>query len=279
MKRLNFNIKDRKVLTLGLCLVAICVFTLTIAYAALNAVLTIQGTAEVVASTWNIYLDNPRLSPGSEDIYEPTITGTNKVNFNTTLSQPGEFYEFVVDVVNAGDIDAMIASVIKTPDLTEEQAKFLKYEVTYENGTPITTQQTLSKDTTTPIKVRIEYRKDLVASDLPTAQTVLDMSITLEYTQSDGTGTTIPNNGVKAINIDGVSYGYDDGMTWGEWINSSYNTYNFIYESPNNPNSRIQVPSGACELIAYEGTSNFLIASYVIDPTQSYEIKDTNACK
>ena len=279
MKRINFNIKDRKVLTLGLCLVAICVFTLTIAYAALNAVLTIQGTAEVVASTWNIYLDNPRLSPGSEDIYEPTITGNNKVNFNTTLSQPGEFYEFVVDVVNAGDIDAMIASVIKTPDLTEEQAKFLKYEVTYENGTPITTQQTLSKGTTTPIKVRIEYRKDLVASDLPTAQTVLDMSITLEYTQSDGTGTTIPNNGVKAIKIDGVSYGYDDGMTWGEWVNSSYNTYNFIYESPNNPNSRIQVPSGACQLIAYEGTSNFLIASYVIDPTQSYEIKDTNACK
>ena len=279
MKRINFNIKDRKVLTLGLCLVAICVFTLTIAYAALNAVLTIQGNAEVVASTWNIYLDNPRLSPGSEDIYKPTITGNNKVNFNTTLSQPGEFYEFVVDVVNAGDIDAMIASIIKTPDLTEEQAKFLKYEVTYENGTPITTQQTLSKGTTTPIKVRIEYRKDLVASDLPTSQTVLDMSITLEYTQSDGTGTTIPNNGVKAIKIDGVSYGYDDGMTWGEWVNSSYNTYNFIYESPNNPNSRIQVPSGACELIAYEGTSNFLIASYVIDPTQSYEIKDTNACK
>ena len=279
MKRINFNIKDRKVLTLGLCLVAICVFTLTIAYAALNAVLTIQGNAEVVASTWNIYLDNPRLSPGSEDIYKPTITGNNKVNFNTTLSQPGEFYEFVVDVVNAGDIDAMIASIIKTPDLTEEQAKFLKYEVTYENGTPITTQQTLSKGTTTPIKVRIEYRKDLVASDLPTSQTVLDMSITLEYTQSDGTGTTIPNNGVKAIKIDGVSYGYDDGMTWGEWVNSSYNTYNFIYESPNNPNSRIQVPSGACQLIAYEGTSNFLIASYVIDPTQSYEIKDTNACK
>ena len=279
MKRINFNIKDRKTLSLILCLVLVSVFTLTIAYAALNAVLTIQGNAEVVASTWNIYLDNPRLSPGSEDIYEPTITGTNKVNFNTTLSQPGEFYEFVVDVVNAGDIDAMIASIIKTPDLTEEQAKFLKYEVTYENGTPITTQQTLSKGTTTPIKVRIEYRKDLVASDLPTSQTVLDMSITLEYTQSDGTGTTIPNNGVKAIKIDGVSYGYDDGMTWGEWVNSSYNTYNFIYESPNNPRSRIQVPSGACQLIAYEGTSNFLIASYVIDPTQSYEIKDTNACK
>ena len=50
MKRINFNIKDRKILTLGLCLVAFCVFTLTIAYAALNAVLTIQGSAQVTSS-------------------------------------------------------------------------------------------------------------------------------------------------------------------------------------------------------------------------------------
>ena len=157
MNRKNIN---RKTLSIVLCLVVVSVFTLTIAYAALNAVLTIQGNAEVIASTWNIYLDNAILSPGSEDVYDPTITGTNKVEFETTLDQPGEFYEFTVDVVNAGTIDAMIASVIKTPELTTDQAKFLKYEVTYENGEPITTKQTLSKGTTTPIKVRIEYRKD-----------------------------------------------------------------------------------------------------------------------
>ena len=204
MNRKNIN---RKTLSIVLCLVVVSVFTLTIAYAALNAVLTIQGNAEVIASTWNIYLDNAILSPGSEDVYDPTITGTNKVEFETTLDQPGEFYEFTVDVVNAGTIDAMIASVIKTPELTTDQAKFLKYEVTYENGEPITTKQTLSKGTTTPIKVRIEYRKDLVASDLPTAQTVLDMSITLEYTQSDGTGSGVINNGKNIVNI--ISGDYD----------------------------------------------------------------------
>ena len=55
MKRINFNIKDRKFLITTLSLVMVCVFTLSIAYAALNAVLTIQGNAEVVASTWDIY--------------------------------------------------------------------------------------------------------------------------------------------------------------------------------------------------------------------------------
>ena len=47
MKRLNFNIKDRKVLYGILCIVLVSVFTLTVAYAALNAVLDISGRAEV----------------------------------------------------------------------------------------------------------------------------------------------------------------------------------------------------------------------------------------
>ena len=54
MKRLNFNIKDRKVLTLGLCMILVCVFTLTIVYAALSAVLTISGNARVSAADWDI---------------------------------------------------------------------------------------------------------------------------------------------------------------------------------------------------------------------------------
>ena len=270
---------DRKTLSLVLCLVLISVFTLTIAYSALSAVLTISGNARVSAADWDIYLDNPRLSPGSEDVYDPTITGNNIVEFQTTLDQPGEFYEFVVDVVNAGDIDAMIANVIKTPDLTAEQAKFLKYEVTYENGTPITTQQTLSKGTTTPIKVRIEYRKDLVASDLPTSQTVLDMSITLEYTQSDGTGTTIPNNGVKVLIIDGNRYDYDEGMTWKEWVNSSYNTNNYFnLESPNATSSRIAF-GGLCQFIAYPETYQTVAANEIIDSSINYTYKNTSACK
>ena len=276
MNRKNIN---RKTLSIVLCLVVVSVFTLTIAYAALNAVLTIQGNARVSAANWDIYLDNPRLTPGSEDIYDPSITGNNMVEFETTLTQPGEFYEFVVDVINAGDIDAMIANVIKTPDLTEEQAKYLKYEITYENGTPITTQQILKKGTTTPIKVRIEYRKDLVASDLPTAQTVLDMSISLEYTQSDGSGTTIPNNGVKVLMIDGTEYDYDEGMTWKEWVNSSYNISSYFnLESPNYASSRISF-GGLCQFIAYPGTYQTVAANEIIDSSINYTYKSTSACK
>ena len=200
MKRLNVNLKDRKTLTLGLCLILVCVFTLTVAYSALSAVLTIQGNARVSAADWDIYLNNPRVTSGSATINVPVIKTSSTLEFETILNMPGDFYEFVVDVVNAGDIDAMIENVVKTPDLTEEQAKFLKYEVSYQNGEAITTKQLLAKNTTMPIKVRIEYRKDLNNSDLPTGQVVLDLSLTLEYIQSDGTGSSVTNNG-QAINV------------------------------------------------------------------------------
>ena len=197
MKRINFNIKDRKVLTLGLCLILVCIFTLTIAYSALSAVLTIQGNARVSAADWDIYLSNPRVTTGSATTNVPVIKTSSTLEFETTLNMPGDYYEFTVDVVNAGDIDAMIENVVKNPELTTEQAKFLKYEVSYQNGEAITTKQLLAKDTTMPIKVRVEYRKDLSNTDLPTSQVVLDLSLTLEYIQSDGTGSTVTNNGVQ----------------------------------------------------------------------------------
>ena len=200
MKRINFNFKDRKTLSLVLCLVLVCVFTLTVAYSALSAVLTINGNARVSAADWDIYLNNPRVTSGSATTNVPEIKTSSTLEFETTLNMPGDFYEFVVDVVNGGSIDAMIENVVKTPDLTEEQAKYLKYEVSYQNGEAITTKQLLAKDSTMPIKVRIEYRKDLSNSDLPTGQVVLDLSLTLEYVQSDGTGSSVTNNGqVKPV--------------------------------------------------------------------------------
>ena len=201
MKRINLNIKDRKMLSTLLCLVLICVFTLTIAYSALDAVLKINGNAKVNGANWNIYLNNPKVSTGSITTDVPTIQSKNTLSFNTTLNMPGDYYEFTVDVVNDGSLDAMIENIIKTPELTAEQAKFLKYEITYQNGESITNKQTLRKYTTMPIKVRIQYRNDLEASDLPKEQVTLNLSLTLEYIQSDGTGNIVQDEGAEVIYI------------------------------------------------------------------------------
>lgn len=221
MNKLNFS---RKSLYMVLGITIVCLFTLTIVYAALSTVLTIQGSAQITASNWDIHLENPILKNGSATANVPVIKTSSLLEFSTTLNTPGDFYEFTVDVVNNGSIDAMIDSVVKTPELTTEQTKYLKYEVSYANGESITAKQNIAAGATMPIKVRVEYRTDLTASDLPTVQTVLDLSLTLVYIQSDGTGSNVTNNGQDLIDftIDGVTYHAQKDMTWTQWISSSY---------------------------------------------------------
>jgi len=206
--RIKESSKKTLYLVLGLLLLSIC--SLTIVYAALSAVLRISGNSEVVASNWDIHLANPEVKSGSVHNNLPTIDD-NKLSFNATLSLPGDFYEFTVDVVNDGSIDAMIDSVVKTPELTSEQAKYIKYEITYENGEGISTSQTIKSGTSTPIKVRVEYRQDLIASDLPSSETNLNLKLMLIYVQSDGSGSSIPNNGsasvVNVVSGDGSQVG------------------------------------------------------------------------
>ena len=208
--RLQSILYGRKTLYLVLAIVMVSVFTLSIAYAAMEAVLEIHGNSEVVASSWDIHLENIKITSGSVSTNAPQISGTSSIGFDVELNTPGEFYEFTVDVINEGSIDAMIDSVVKTPELTSEQAKYIKYEITYQNGESISTKQTLKKGTSTPIKVRVEYRKDLVASDLPSSATELSLKLTLVYVQSDGTGTTVKDNGTKLARVvsgDGTKVG------------------------------------------------------------------------
>ena len=205
MRRM-FNRYSRRSLYLIFGIVMVCVFSLTMVYAALSVTLNIVGTTEVVASNWDIHLANAKVKSGSATTDVPTITGGNSLSFSTSLTTPGDYYEFTVDVVNGGDIDAMIDSIIKTPELTEAQAKYLKYEVSYQNGESITSKQNLKAGSTTPIKVRIEYRNDISSSDIPTTGETLSFSITLNYIQSDGTGSDVKDNGVynpiKVVNGD-----------------------------------------------------------------------------
>ena len=203
MKRVSFNIKNRKTLSLVLCLVLVSVFTLTIAYAALNAILTISGNAEVIASDWNIYLANPKVTNGSVSDELPVISNNSTLSFNVELNLPGDFYEFTVDVINDGTIDAMIDSVSVLPRLSVEQSRYLIREVTYANGENISSKQLLEKKTKTSIKVRIEYKKDIGANVLPFRDSVINFEVSLLYVQSDGTGTSVPNNGVQIVSANG----------------------------------------------------------------------------
>lgn len=199
---------NRKYLCVFLGIIIISIFTLTIAYAALNTILTIKGNAEVVASSWNIYLDNIKVNDNSVGNTIPTITNATTATFQTTLNMPGDFYEFTIEVVNDGSIDAMIDSIEKKPQLTTEQAKYINYIIEYENGEQINTKQLVEAKSFVRLKVRVEYRKDITTSDLPTTLETLNLSFKVNYTQSDDTGNAVKDDGKGTI-IRKISGDYD----------------------------------------------------------------------
>ena len=176
----------------------IIVFCISVGYAVLSKTLAINGNSEVKKNTWDIHFENIQLTNGSvETASPPTLDNNNpSVSFAIALDLPGDFYEFTVDVVNAGTIDAMIDSINKTPELTVEQAKYLNYVIEYQNGEQITKNQLVSKDSFVRLKVRVEYKKDITASDLPTTSETLNLGFTLNYVQSDGNSIEVVDSGV-----------------------------------------------------------------------------------
>ncbi len=111
-----FKLKRRKRNQLVLLLVVLLT-SISLGYAFLSQELTINGTGKVTASNWHIYFDNlvlnqnnVTLSTGDADAEIDEVTETD-VTYTVTLKNPGDFYEFSVDVVNDGTIDAMVGSI------------------------------------------------------------------------------------------------------------------------------------------------------------------------
>ena len=170
---------------------------ITIGYAVLSTTLNINGKSTISKNTWDVHFDNINVTDESvEAVKLPTIEDDTTVDFEIALNMPGDFYEFTVDVVNNGTIDAMIESINKTPILTEEQAKYLDYTITYQNNLEITSKQLVKKDESVRLKVRVEIRKDIDPSDLPEVGDVLYLSFTANYQQADETGISVSDNGV-----------------------------------------------------------------------------------
>lgn len=79
VRRFHMNdlLRNRKSLYLILTAIIISVFTLSIAYAILSVTLNITGAAEVVASNWDIHLENVKVKSGSVSSDVPVISGNN----------------------------------------------------------------------------------------------------------------------------------------------------------------------------------------------------------
>ena len=187
-------------------LLFILLVSISMGYALLRTNLTINGTSKIKGNTWDIHFDNLVVSSGSVglstgDAAAAIGSNTTEVSYTVTLSQPGDFYEFTVDAVNAGSIDGMVESV--TSKLNDTVITilpaYLDYSVSYSDGVEILPNQYLKAGETETYKVRIEFKKDISSSDLPTSVQTLTLDFGVAYIQADNTATEVEHGftGIK----------------------------------------------------------------------------------
>ena len=182
--------KNNKKKKLTIILLLLVIVGLSVGYALLSTNLNINGTTSINSSNWNVYWDNVQVSSGSVTATTPATINTAKdtVTYEITLNTPGEYYEFTVDAVNAGTLDAMLESVSSKLNNVEITSlpSYLEYSVTYNGGITPTTNSLLAAGSSDQYKVRIGFKKDISVSDLPTTAQTLNMSFKVNYVQADG---------------------------------------------------------------------------------------------
>ena len=183
-------------------ILVILVVALGIGYAYINSDLNINGTAQIKNANWDIHWANVQVKTGSVTgdnvVTEPTIDSEETtVTYSVVLPTPGTYYEFTVDAVNSGSIDAMIDTIdskLNGATITTLPA-YLKYAVTYEDGVELEQNHLLAANTTEKYKLRVEYRDDIELSQIPSSDQTLSLQFTVTYRQANENATS-PTPGV-----------------------------------------------------------------------------------
>lgn len=186
--------KNKKFILVAIALLLV----ISIGYAAISTNLQINGTANIAATTWNVYFTNIQITEGSVAAsVEPTVSGTSttSLNYTVVLNNPGDFYEFTVDVKNGGTINAKIAeNGVTNTAISAADDVYVNYSVAYSDGGTIAAGDKLSKsgatisgitDTRT-IRVRVEFDPNVTAAQLNEMgenNITLNLSFGLNYVQ------------------------------------------------------------------------------------------------
>ena len=167
---------------------------LGIGFAALAANLKINGTVNIDSASLDVHFENVQVTEGSVTANPaPTSnnTDTTEMTYAINFTKPGDFYEFTVDIANDGSIDAMVNLISNTTyesdgTTLKNLPSYLTSTVTYDDGVEIQPNQELLHNTSEKIKVRVEFKKDIEISDLPSSgDTTIVFKFIGDYKQKD----------------------------------------------------------------------------------------------
>lgn len=209
-------------------LLFIILLLVSIGYAALSTTLKINGTAKIAKNTWSIYWDEDTISKtsGSKGDTTPTVTNgddgsvNTKLNWSVNFELPGEFYEFTIDAVNDGTIDAMVSDIEST--LPSNLPSYIKYSVTYADGVPVAKNQKFDKKSSHKYKVRVDFLDTITPEELnliPEGGSSYNFEYTVTYSQATSDAyqkaTTFDNDTWDVIkaNVTAAPESYPVGST------------------------------------------------------------------
>lgn len=195
--------KKRKVAVIIALL--LIVIGISVAFAAMQTVLSISGTAKV-SPGWDIHFESPSMTKSDTELVAtaPTMSSDSLTlsNFAVTLRQPGDKVTYTFDVVNGGSADAKLDTLTKnTPTFTGAGDAILAdqtlvqgllvYTLTYTNayanggilaGQTVGNNDVLKAGDSVNMTITIEYPD--TATSLPEDDVnITDMNIQLKYVQ------------------------------------------------------------------------------------------------
>ena len=153
---------------------------LGVGYSVLQSSLGLDGTIVNSRNSWDVKFQDISYTQGSVSSTGVGVdNGTGSVEGtveNINLNIPGDFFEFSMNLVNNGTLPAIIDSKEIT-SLSEDQAKYLKLEIAYDDGYPIEEGDVVKPDSPRKVKVRLEYKKLRDETNYPTEDSQLDLKI------------------------------------------------------------------------------------------------------
>lgn len=177
------RVKNRKK-EVSIAILILVVIILSIGYGYLSTTLGIDGISRITSNQWEIHFANVEETAGS--VQATTKATINKdldtINFDITFNNIGEYYDFTFDVVNGGTIDASLTELIKK-GISEEQAPYIDFAVTYADGKEINIDDKLPAGESRKVRVKVSYHSDIFNGEINAQDKLLYLSFKMNYIQ------------------------------------------------------------------------------------------------